>query len=614
MAASGHYLAAQAAFQIMEAGGNAVDAGVAGGLALAVLQSEFVSFGGVAPIMIRPPGGDVVTITGLGGWPKAASLDVFLNEHGGRIPNSILNTVVPAAPASWIMALEKFGTMSFGDVAGAAIRFAREGVPVNPLFSAVVESHVDGYSKWPQNAAIYLPEGRPPRPGELFVQEDLGRTIQFMADQEAAAKGNRASGLQAARDAFYRGDIAQTMVRFHKENGGWLAADDLADFQVELRPPVKAVFGDVDVYVCGPWCQGPVVAQTLELLNGFDIAAMGHNSPAAIHLTVEALKLAYADRHAYIGDPNFVDVPMDALMSADYIRERRALIRSEAAAPGMPDAGTPAQLGLPSRPEAAAEALEMVGPDALDTSYVCTVDSHGTLFSATPSDSSASGPVIPGLGFVPSTRGTQSWTDPSVPGCMAPLKRPRLTPNPAIAIRPGQWEMPFGSPGNDVQVQAMVQVLINLSVFGMQPQRAVEEPRFATVSFPRSSEPHAYTPGRLQVEGRIPDATREALAALGHEVVAWPDWEWRAGMIPRPASWKGLVIPAGRVACAGGDQRDACTARVFPEPLNKLRSACHALENMLSSMSDEVQVVAMSCMQHPLVETPHTHWRCRRSQ
>jgi gamma-glutamyltranspeptidase/glutathione hydrolase len=533
MAVAGHYLAAQAAFQILEAGGNAVDAGCAGGMALGVLQSEFVSFGGVAPIMIRPAdGGEIVTITGLGHWPKAASLEVFRRDHDGHIPSGILSTVIPAAPDAWITALERYGTMGFAEVAAAAIRFARDGFPVNALLTQMISERADGYNRWPAGAEIYLPGGEPPRIGELFRQEDLGRTIQHMADEDtaAAAKGGREAGLKAARDAFYKGDIAAAMAKYHAENEGWMTADDLAVFKVEVRPPLKTTFGDVDYYACGPWCQGPVVPQTLNLLDGFDLKSLGHNEPAYIHTIVEALKLACADRHHYYGDPNFVDVPMEALLSAAYTERRRRMIDPEKAAPGMPEPGSPKELGVAAA-GAAAEATPDEVVDGLDTSYVCAVDGQGNLFSATPSDASSESPIIPGLGFAPSSRGTQSWADPAVPACMAPGKRPRLTPNPAIAIRPGDWEMPFGTPGNDVQVQAMTQVLINIAVFGMAPQDAVEKPRFATVSFPRSSESHAYYPGRLNVESRIPERTQEALKALGHDVQVWPHWEWKAGEV-----------------------------------------------------------------------------------
>lgn len=533
MASSGHSLAAQAAFQILEAGGNAVDAGVTGGLVLNVVLSEFVSFGGVAPIMISLAGrGEVVTISGLGWWPKASRPEIFHREHEGRIPSGVLRTVVPAAPDAWITALTNYGTMRFGEVAATAIRLAREGFPISSLSAEIIASYEKPLRRWPSNAALYLPEGRPPQPGESFRLPDLARTMQYMADEERSAGGDRRAGLEAARRAFYHGDIAAAIVKHQREQGGWLAAEDLAEYRSDIESPVRGRFGDLDVYTCGPWCQGPVLAQSLHILDGTDLRSMGHNSPAYVHTVVEAMKLAFADRHHFYGDPRFVTVPMEALLSQAYAGRRRQLIRPDRASDGMPPPGSAEDLGVtrailgapasPRRPSA---------PEALDTSYICVVDARGNLFSATPSDGAEAGPVIPGLGFVASTRGSQSWTDPSVPACLAPGKRPRLTPSPSIVVRRGAWRMPMGSPGNDVQPQAMLQVLLNTALFEMSPQEATEEPRFATFSFPRSSEPHTYSPGRLQLEGRFPAATVDALRRLGHDVVLWPKWEWRAGAV-----------------------------------------------------------------------------------
>ena len=533
MAAAGHYLAAQAALQILEAGGNAVDAGVAGGLALGVVQSEFVNVAGVAPIMIRRSDGRVETISGLGWWPRAADIEVFIRDHGGHVPDGILATVMPAAPDAWLTALERHGTMGFGDVATAAIRFARDGFPTAALSSELIASYADDHRRWPANESHYLPGGAAPKEGELFVQDDLGATLQFMADEEAAAaaKGTRESGLAAARDAFYRGDIARRVAEFHRDNGGWVTREDLAEFRCEVGAPVIGRFRGIDVFCCGPWCQGPVLAQTLKILDGIQMEVLGHNSDAYVHAVVEAFKLAYADRHRYLGDPRFVDVPMEALLDDAYVARRRSLILADAAAPGMPEAGTPEELGIAAAAAPAAFASGEPAKAALDTSYVCVVDGDGNAFSATPSDGANDSPVIPGLGIVPSSRGTQSWADPAHPACLAPGKRPRLTPNPAIAVADDRWVMPFGSPGNDVQPQAMVQTLLNMTVFGMSPQDAVEAPRFATFSYPRSSEPHSYSPGLMTVEGRIPGAVREGLGARGHKVRDWPDYEWRAGAV-----------------------------------------------------------------------------------
>jgi gamma-glutamyltranspeptidase/glutathione hydrolase len=502
---------------------------VAGGIALSVLQSEYVGFGGVAPIMIhRADTGETITISGLGPWPKATRLEVFHEEYGGDIPQGLLRTVVPAAPDAWITALERFGTKTFGEVAAAARRFAAEGFPASEMFSEIVTDYADAYRMWEQSAAIYLPGGRPPKPGEVFVQNDLGRTIQYMIDEERAAiarGGDRVAGLAGAHDAFYKGDIARTMVQYHVENGGWLRMEDLAEFQSEIGRPLTARYAGTEILVCGPWCQGPVLGQTLNMLEGIDLVSMGHNSPGYIHHLTEVLKLAYADRHALFGDPNFVDVPIERLMSADYARERRRNVDAGKAFPGMPPAGLPAG----GRGGRGADSNAPRDPGGLDTSYICVVDGEGNAFSATPSDASTGSPVIPGLGFVPSSRGTQSWTDPDAPAVLGPGRRPRLTPSPAIARREGEWIMPFGSPGNDVQPQAMLQVFLNIHVWGMGVQEAMEQPRFATSSYPASSFPHAYSPGLLQVESRIAAETIEKLEALGHVVKPWKPWDLAAG-------------------------------------------------------------------------------------
>ena len=533
MVSSGHHLATTTAFQILEAGGNAIDAGVAGSLVLSVVQSDFVGFGGVAPIMIKPANGDqVVTITGLGKWPKRASLELLNQEHQGAIPEGLLRTVVPAAPDAWLTTLRRWGSMSFSEVSQAAIRFAKEGFPVSDFLSAMLSNYEDDIRRWPENDRIYFSQGRAPRPGEFLRQEDLGRTIQYMADQEdSAINAGREEGLLAAREAFYRGDIAATMTKYHRDNGGWMREDDLADFAVEVLPAVVSAYKDVEVYTCGPWSQGPVLAQSLRLVDGLGIDAYPHNSPDYIHLLTETLKLSFSDRHRYVGDPNFVDVPMGQLLSEEYLCARRKLIALERATPGMPPPGTISGYGAHSVGVGDASSEEFRDSTQIDTSYICVVDEAGNIFSSTPSDAMASSPIIPGLGFAPSSRGGQSWTDPTVPSVMAPGKRPRLTPNPAIAAKgDGLW-LPFGSPGNDVQPQAMLQFLLNTFVFGHRLLEAIEQPRFATFSFPRSSEPHPYSPNLLQLEGRIPETTGSELTRRGHDVAFWPDWDWHAGAV-----------------------------------------------------------------------------------
>jgi gamma-glutamyltranspeptidase/glutathione hydrolase len=546
MVSAGHFLATQAGFDILEAGGNAIDAGVAAGLALGVVHSDMVQFSGVAPIMIYLAERDeVLTISGLGWWPKAASIDLFIAEFDGAVPVGLLRTVIPAAPDAWILALEKFGTMSFGDVAAAAIRYAREGFSMHHVMRDYISAHVDTYSQWASSKAIFLPGGQVPGVGENFVQSDLARSIQFMADEERAASGRgRKAGLKAARDAFYRGDLATMMVDFHRENGGWLRAEDLAGYASAIEPPIRTQFQDMDIYTCGPWCQGPVLQQMFSLLKGYDLAALGHNSTAYIHLVAEVMKLSFADRERYYGDPRFIDVPLDALLSNAYAEERRQLIRHDRAWPGLPPAG---EMGSQYGATPVAAMVAAGSPAApADTSYVCVADSQGNLFSATPSDVSWESPIIPGTGFAPSSRGSQSWAVPGHPSCVAPGKRPRLTPNPAIAIRKGKLAMPFGTPGGDNQVQSMLQVLINHTVFGMGIQDAIEAPRFMTHSQPDSFEPHKAFPGKLTMEGRIAAKTSDSLRALGHDVERLPDMTYKtAGVCAISADLETGILEGG---------------------------------------------------------------------
>ena len=529
MISSGHYLATEAGHGVLQAGGNAVDAAVAAGIALGVVHPDQVQCSGVAPMIIYLAERDeAVTISGLGWWPRATRLDTLLNEHGGTVPLGLLRTVVPSAPDAWILALERYGTMSFGDVAGAAIRYAREGFTVHPVMAHYIAKNEATYRRWASNEAIFLSRGRPPREGELFVQADLARSLQFMVDEErAASRGGRAAGLRAARDAFYRGDLAAAMARYHEEHGGWLTVQDLAEYRSEIERPLSITFGDVDVLTCGPWCQGPVLLQMLSLLAGDDLAQLGHNTPAYVHLLAEVMKLCFADRERYYGDPRFVSVPMDTLLAPVYAAERRRMARPDVAWPEMPPAGHVPGFsrtdGPVQRPVSVPPFAEASPALPADTSYVAVVDRHGNAVSATPSDASWESPVIPGLGFCPSSRGCQSWAVPGHASCVAPGKRPRLTPNPAMAMRRGRWLMPFGAPGGDLQPQGMLQVLLNHLVFGMNMQEAVEAPRFVTHSFPGSFEPHPYYPGRLDVERGIGQATGETLQRLGHRVEWLPD-------------------------------------------------------------------------------------------
>ena len=530
---AGHYLAAAAAFSILEAGGNAIDAGCAAGIALGVLQPDLVNVAGVAPIIIRLADGTVESIAGLGWWPKAIPADLFMRQHNGKIPDGVLRTVVPAAPDAWITALRRHGTLRFADVAAPAIRFAAEGFSVYPLLAASIASHEHEYRRWPSNTAIFLPDNRVPRAGEKFVQADLARTLQFMADQDRAAGPDRLAGLNAAHHAFYRGDIAREIVKFQQSEGGYLSMDDLASYHSPIEPVVRRRWRGHELITCGPWCQGPALQEALALVEQVGIGGLPHNSAAYLHRIVECVNLAMADREHFFGDPNFVDVPIDRLLDPATIVRRAAAVRDDRAFGQMP-----APLDLPAGSGDRRQAPHVHAPSAAelpkveaDTSYCCVVDRWGNAFSATPSDGSGNVPVVPGLGITPSGRGSQNRPDPKHPAGVAPGKRPRLTPNPAMILTEAGGVMPFGTPGGDVQTQAMLQVLLNILHFGMDPQSAIEAPRVASFSFPSSFAPFEYFPGRLAVELRIDQATRDDLAARGHEIRDWPEWTWLAGSV-----------------------------------------------------------------------------------
>lgn len=542
---AGHYLAAAAGFSVLEAGGNAIDAGCAAGIALGVLLPDLVNVAGVAPILIRKADGTVETIAGLGPWPKSIPADLFMREHGGRIPNGVLRTVVPAAPDAWITALERHGTMGFGEVAQHAIRFARDGFAVYPLLADNIRDHEAEYAGWPGNAAIFLPGGRRPQVGEKFVQSDLAATLQYMVDEERKAAGKgRLAGLAAAHAAFYRGDIAREIVAFMEREGGYLSMADLAGYRSRLEPAVRRMWRGHEVITCGPWCQGPALLEALLLMEKGGIGRMAHNSAEYLHLFTECVKAAMADREYHFGDPAFLDVPIEALLSDVHLAARLAEIDPDRALAGMPGPRLNHGTALPGATDRAAPLVEA------DTSYCAVVDRWGNAFSATPSDGSWNSPVVPGLGIIPSNRGSQSRPDPQHPCGVAPGKRPRLTPNPAMVVTAGGGVMPFGTPGGDVQIQAMIQVLLNILQHGMEVQEAIEAPRVASYSFPSSFAPFDFFPGRLAVEEAIPKATRDALAAKGHDIKDWPAKTWLAGTVEVVKS-----DPATGMLAAGADPR-----------------------------------------------------------
>ena len=553
--ATGHYLASLAAMRVLDAGGNAVDAGVTAAMALAVVQPDIVSFAGVAPTLAYLAKEDrVISLAGLGYWPAATDLARLIAAGDGKsIPEGLLRTVMPAAPATHIEALRRYGTISFEQAATPAMELAREGFAVYPFLANSIADAVEKYQRWPQSARIFLPGGRAPQVGERFVQADLARSIAGMIEAERASRGDRDKRLRAAHDFFYRGPIAQAVADYHAKNDGFVAAADLAGFEVPVEPSISIGWRGYEMHSCDTWCQGITLLEALKILEDTDFGALGHNTPAYIHWLTEALDLAFSDREAYVGDPAFVQVPTAALLSDAYAARQRGRIDPQRAFGSMPEPGNP--LGQPAARGASLAPARGATAMAPDTIYAAVMDRHGNAYSATLSDTSYDTPVIPGIGMVISSRGQQSRLAAGHPAQVAPGKRPRLTPSPALAMRVGKPFLCFGTPGGDVQAAAMLQVFLNATQFGMQLQQAVEAPRFSSANFPNSFPPHEYFPGRLDVEENVPDGAIDALRALGHDVDVLPRLPAKSGAVCAV-----MREPQGNFKHAAADPRRECYA------------------------------------------------------
>ncbi len=552
--ASGHHLASQAAMRILDKGGNVVDAGIAAGLCLCILQPDMVNFAGVAPLMIHlADTNQTQIVTGLGPWPEAADVDFFVEKYDGILPEGILRTVVPGSPDSWLRALKLYGTMTFQEVSADALYYAKNGFPMHRFLKNGIDENQEGYRRWEENARIFLPSGKVPEVGALFYQKDLAAVIEAMIEQERQGAATREEGLDIARDYFYKGPVARKIADHQQDNGGFLTYDDLASFESTIENPVQNTFAQYTVKTARAWCQGPVLLSVLNILEHFDLKSMGHNSVGYIHTIAEAFKLVYADREEWYGDPDYTVMPETGLISKEYARRRASCLDPQKACAGMPSPGDPWEFDPGERPERRRTSPRDLPQDEgrdLDTSYVNVMDKDGNCFCAVPSDMSFSGPVVPGTGMVISTRGSQSWAVAGHASAVAGGKRPRLTPHPSMIFKDGKPLMIIGTPGGDVQCQAIVQVFLNIVLFDMQVQQAIEAPRFATFSFPISFAPHAYNPGLLRIEERLFEKVARDLKKKDHKVMPWADMGWKSGGV--------CVIMRDEntgVLCAGADPR-----------------------------------------------------------
>ena len=542
MVGAGTQLAAQAGMRILWQGGNAVDAAVAGALAAGVLEpTAHYSLGGeVAMLFYEASTKKVRSVVGQG-WAAQAATPEYYQQQWGEIPPGVLSSTVPGVISALLAMQANYGTMSFSQVVESALSFASNGFPAYQLLCRAIATteRTANIQKYPESAAVYLPGGKPPVLGSMFMQKDLGRTLSLMAQAEQQALGqgsNRETAIDAARDAFYKGDVARRMVAALSDLGALYTYDDFAEFESPSEEPISASYREYEIFTNCTWTQGISLLQALKILEGYDLASMSHNSPQAIHLQVEALKLAFADRERYAGDPAFVDVPVDSLLSSEYAALRRSLIDPAKGQATYPP-GDPRGMHAVASGHQAKESAAMAGAAGGDqdgTTYISTVDSQGNLVSVTPSSFGglAQGMILGDTGILLNTRGCYFWLDPENPNCIAPHKRPRTTPCTFIVLKNGQPFMSLGTPGGDSQAQCDLQVLSNIVDYGLNVQEAVEAPRFCGYSFPQSPWPHDEYPNRLVLEGRISSSVADSLRDNGHDVEITGPWGITNGFTP----------------------------------------------------------------------------------
>ena len=545
---AGHYLVASAGLRMLMRGGNAIDAAAAMGICETLIEPQSCGIGGEVPTLIYcAKERKTFAISGMGWSPQAFTID-WCRDHGiDLIPgDGYLPACVPAPVDTWACALVRFGTMSFAEILQPSIEFAEHGFPVYESLSRSLHGAQRKYEQqYPTTAEVYLPDGRPPDVGELLRNPDFGAMLRIMCRAEDGAKSRgRSAGIEAARDAFYKGEIAERIVRFIADNPvedasgaahtGLLSYEDIAEWHADVELPVSLNYRGLDVFKCSSWTQGPVFLQQLAMLQGLDLKGLGHNSADYLHTWVESAKLAFADREAYYGDPRLDHVPFDVLLSASYGASRAGQITETASLallPGDVGGGVPAYTSL-SVLDDNRRALGIEAPTAAaggghlgDTTHLDAMDAAGNMVAATPSGGwIGSSPVIRGLGFPLGTRGQMFYLNAQRPNALQPRKRPRATLTPTIATRDGAPFMAFGTPGGDAQEQWTIQFFLNHVAFGMDLQEALDAPTVHTTHFPSSFYPREAHPGRVVAESRLPTETIAELRRRGHEMVLADGW------------------------------------------------------------------------------------------
>jgi len=552
--------ATEAARRILQMGGNAFDAAVGGQAALAVTDFALNGVGSDTVILLYDAKTrKVVSINGEPKAPRLATIEWHRQHNDAKLPQSdgLLSGGIPGVVDAWYLLLDNWGTMSFEQVLGPAIDLAENGFPLSEKLARAIAT-TKKIRQYPSTMKVYFPdEQHPPKPGDIFRNPDLARTLKKIVESEkaSAAKG-RHEALKAARDRFYKGDIAREFAAFSEAHGGLFRYEDFADYTAKIETPVSVDYRGYQVYKNPSASQGPAELIALNLLEGFDLKALGHNSADFIHTSVEALKLAMADREKYLGDMDFIKIPYDGLLSKDYAKARRALIDPRSASrelrPGTP-AGFMKSTDQADRQAFARQVIPNLDGEADhvgDTSYLAVVDKDRNMVSFEPSLHSGfgTGVVMGNTGIIFNCRGDYYSLVPGEANALEPGKRPRSTLQSTLVMKDGQPFMITGAPGGDDQVMRTLQTLVNVVDFGMNIQQAIEAPRWTTRAFPASPFPHTMYPGEMGVESRVPEAVRNDLTARGHTLRVFGPWT--------QGSEGGIVVDVKTgVLSAGADPR-----------------------------------------------------------
>jgi gamma-glutamyltranspeptidase/glutathione hydrolase len=546
--------ATEAARSILDAGGNAFDAAVGGQAALAVTDFSLNGVGSDAVLLIyNAKEKKVYSVNAEPRAPKLATIEWYQKNNGGKIPQSdgLLSGGIPGVVDAWYTLLDRWGTMSFEQVLQPAIDLAENGFPLSEYGASYI-SETKKILKYPTTVKVYMPNGHPPKAGEIFKNPDLARTLKKLVEAEKANQSRgRHEALKAARDRFYKGDIAKDLAAFSEANGGLFRYEDFAEYTAEVDTPVSINYRGYQIYKNPSSSQGPTELIALNLLEGYDLKAMGLNSPDYLHTSAEAVKLAMGDREKYLGDMDYIKIPYDGLLSKDYARERRKLIDPAKASlelrPGSPEKfmANSSPLDRPVR-----EVLDGDARHDGDTSYIAIVDKDRNMVSFEPSlhDLFGTGVVMGDTGLIFNCRGDYYSLVRGEANALEPGKRPRSTLQSTLIMKDGQPFAILGSPGGDDQVIRTIQTLINMIDFGMNIQQAIEAPRWSSRAFPASPFPHTMHPGDLALESRIPESTRQALISRGHKLRVDPPWSL--------GSNAGIVLDMSTgVLSAGADPR-----------------------------------------------------------